>query len=142
MPSSVNRAFDIGGPDVLTYRDMMLRYAAVAGLGRRIVVPVPVLSPKLSSLWVGTVTPVPSSIARPLVESLRYPVVCREHDIAEYVPDPPQGLIGFERAVELALSKIQDLEVATRWSSASTAGRAERPVPVRSRLDRRRPVRR
>lgn len=129
MPSSVNRAFDIGGPDVLTYRDMMLRYAAVAGLTRRIVVPVPVLSPKLSSLWVGTVTPVPSSIARPLVESLRYPVVCREHDIAEYVPDPPEGLIGFERAVELALSKIQNLQVATRWSSASTPGAPSDPFP-------------
>lgn len=129
MPSAVNRAFDIGGPDVLSYRQMMTRYANVAGLSSRLIIPVPVLSPRLSSLWVGAVTPVPSGIARPLVESLRHPVVCKEHDIAEYVPDPPNGLTGFDRAVELALSKIQNLEVPTSWSSASTAGAPSEPLP-------------
>src|SRR5690606_8977355 len=89
MPAEVNRAFDIGGPDVLTYQEMMQRYAAVAGLRRRIIVPVPVLSPKLSSLWVGLVTPVPAGLARPLTESLRHEVVCHEHDIARHVPDLP-----------------------------------------------------
>lgn len=91
LPEDVNRAFDIGGPDVMTYRDMMQRYARVAGLRRRLILPVPVLTPTLSSRWVGLVTPVPSSIARPLTESLRHEVVCREHDIKEYVPDPPDG---------------------------------------------------
>ena len=67
LPPDVNRAFDIGGPDVLTYRDMMQRYAAVAGLRRRAIVPVPVLSPTLSGHWVGLITPVPASIAKPLV---------------------------------------------------------------------------
>ena len=66
--ADVSRAFDIGGPDVLTYRDMMRRYAAVAGLPRRVILPVNVLTPRLSSHWVGVVTPVPNSIARPLVE--------------------------------------------------------------------------
>jgi uncharacterized protein YbjT (DUF2867 family) len=61
LPADVHRSFDIGGPDVLTYRDMMVRYAAVAGLPRRLIVPVPVLTPWLSSHWVGLVTPVPSS---------------------------------------------------------------------------------
>ena len=76
LPAEVNRSFDVGGPDVLTYMEMMQRYASVAGLHRRIIIPVPVLSPWLSAHWVGLVTPVPASIARPLVESLRDEVVC------------------------------------------------------------------
>mgnify|MGYP000143102148 CR=1 FL=1 len=59
-----------------------------------------------ASRWVGLVTPVPSVMARPLVESLTAESVCGEHDIAQYVPDPPEGLIGFDRAVELALKRI------------------------------------
>lgn len=129
MPADVSRAFDIGGPEVLTYRQMMHRYAAVAGLRRRIIVGVGVLSPRLSSLWVSLVTPVPAGLARPLVESLVHEVVCDEHDIAEYVPDPPQGLIGFDDAVRLALAKIQDADVATRWSSASLPGAPSDPLP-------------
>jgi len=129
MPAEVSRAFDIGGPEVLTYRDMMQRYAAVAGLAPRRIIPTPLLTPSLSSHWVGLVTPVPNSIARPLVDSLVHDVVCQEHDIAEYVPDPETGLAGFERAVELALTKIQNLEVATRWSSAATIGAPSDPLP-------------
>jgi len=129
LPADVNRRFDIGGPDVLTYFDMMQRFAAVAGLPRRRVLPVPVLSPGLSSHWVGLITPVPASLARPLVESLRNTVVASEHDIAQYVPDPPSGLIGYERSVELALTRIQDLDVPTSWSSASTAGAPSESLP-------------
>ena len=91
LPAEVSRRFDIGGPDVLTYAEMMRRYAEVAGLTPRIIVQVPLLTPRLSSLWVGLVTPVPADLARPLVESLRNEVVCSEHDIAEYIPDPPRG---------------------------------------------------
>jgi uncharacterized protein YbjT (DUF2867 family) len=130
LPPDVNRAFDIGGPDVLTYADMMRRYAAVAGLPPRVIVPVPLLTAELSSLWVGLVTPVPGSLARPLVESLRNEVVAREHDIGEFIPDPPQGLIGFGRAVELALRRIRDRDVLTRWSSASTPGAPSDPLPT------------
>ncbi|NTW39214.1 MAG: SDR family oxidoreductase [Cellulomonadaceae bacterium] len=129
MPPQVSRAFDIGGPDVLTYRDMMQRYAAVAGLPRRVIVGVGVLTPRLSSLWVSLVTPVPSTIARPLVESLIHEVVCTEHDIAELVPDPPAGLTGFDRAVELALAKIAGAEVESRWSSAAVPGAPSEPLP-------------
>ena len=93
LPAEVSRRFDIGGPDVLTYVEMMRRYAEVAGLTPRAIVKVPVLTPGLSSLWVGLVTPVPANLARPLVESLRNEVVCSEHDIAEYIPDPPEGLM-------------------------------------------------
>lgn len=129
MPADVSRAFDIGGPDVLTYREMMTRYAAVAGLPRRIIVTVPVLTPRLSSHWVGLVTPVPPSIARPLTESLRHEVVCHEHDIARYVPDPPGRPNGFETAVSLALRRVRDSEVTTRWSSASVPGAPSDPLP-------------
>jgi uncharacterized protein YbjT (DUF2867 family) len=129
LPAEVNRGFDIGGPDVLTFLDMMRRYAAVAGLRRRLIVPVRVLSPWLSSHWVGVVTPVPNAIARPLVESLVHEAVAGEHDVARYVPDPPEGLTGFDEAVRLALSRIRDSDVETRWSTASgPAGPAE-PLP-------------
>jgi uncharacterized protein YbjT (DUF2867 family) len=129
LPADVNRRFDIGGPDVLSYLQMMRLYAEVAGLPRRRVLPVPVLSPTLSSHWVGLITPVPSGLARPLVESLRNTSVAREHDIAAYVPDPPEGLIGYRRAVELALTKIRDVDVPTRWSSASPTGAPSEPLP-------------
>jgi len=130
MPPDVSREFDIGGPDVLTYRDMMQRYAAVAGLPRRVIVGVGVLTPRLSSLWVSLVTPVPSGLARPLVESLVHEVVCDEHDIADHVPDPPGGLVGFDRAVRLALQRVHDAAVATRWTSASVAGAPSDPLPT------------
>jgi uncharacterized protein YbjT (DUF2867 family) len=130
VPDDVNRAFDLGGPDILTYREMMARYAAVAGLRRRIVLPVPVLTPGLSSHWVGLVTPVPAGIARPLTESLRHEVVCRENDIARYVPDPPGGRIGFDEAVRLALQRVREAKVATRWSNASVAGVPSDPLPT------------
>jgi hypothetical protein len=129
LPDDVNRSFDIGGPEVLTYREMMLRYASVAGLSRRVILPVPVLSPTLSSLWVGLVTPVPNGIARPLVESLRHEVVCREHDITGYIPEPEGGLVGFEDAVRLALARVRNADVVTRWSSAATAGAPSDPIP-------------
>jgi hypothetical protein len=109
---------------------MMRRYAAVAGLRRRRILPLPLFTPGLSSHWVGIVTPVPAVIARPLVESLRNTVVCTEHDIAVHVPDPPGGLLGFDDAVRLALQKIRDADVATRWSSASTPGAPSDPLPT------------
>ncbi|MEU5987920.1 SDR family oxidoreductase [Spirillospora sp. NPDC047418] len=130
LPADVSRGFDIGGPDVLTYAGMMRRYAAVAGLRRRLIVSVPVLSPGLSSLWVGAITPVPGGLARPLVESLRNEVVCTENDIGRYVPPPPGGPIGFDRAVALALRRVREADVATRWSSASTPGAPSDPLPT------------
>ena len=130
LPPEVSRTFDIGGPDVLTYRQMMQGYARVAGLRKRLIVKVPVLSPGLSAHWVGFVTPVPNAIARPLVDSLKVEVVTREHDIATYLPDPPEGLVGFEDAVRLALQRIRDADVATRWSSASVPGAPSDPLPT------------
>jgi uncharacterized protein YbjT (DUF2867 family) len=129
LPDSVSRRFDIGGPDVLTYEEMMQRYARVAGLSKRIIVPVPVLTPRLSSHWVNVVTPVPAAIAKPLVLSLRHEVVCRENDIREYVPDPPEGLLGFDQAVVLARQRVREAEVETRWSSATWPDAPSDPLP-------------
>ncbi|MFF4833821.1 SDR family oxidoreductase [Streptomyces sp. NPDC001315] len=130
MPAEVNRAFDIGGPDVLTYREMMVRYAAVAHLPHRLILSVPMLSPGLSSQWVGLVTPVPAAIARPLTESLRHEVVCHERDIVRHVPDPPGHPIGFDDAVRLALRRVREAKVTTRWSSASVPGAPSDPLPT------------
>jgi uncharacterized protein YbjT (DUF2867 family) len=129
LPAEVNRAFDIGGPDVLTYEQMMQRYAAVVGLPKRRIVRVPLLSPGLSSHWVQIVTPVPNSIARPLVESLRNTVVCREADIFDYMPPPAHGPTGFERAVELALARVRSGDVPTRWADAELRGAPSDPLP-------------
>ncbi|MFE6776945.1 SDR family oxidoreductase [Streptomyces sp. NPDC057702] len=130
LPAGVSRAFDIGGPDVMTYLAMMRRYAEVAGLPRRVIAPVPVLTPRLSGYWVGLVTPVPHAIAKPLAASLRYEVVCQEHDIARYVPDAPGQPMPFDTALALALRKIQDAQVATRWSSAALPGAPSDPLPT------------
>ncbi|MBE4767745.1 MULTISPECIES: SDR family oxidoreductase [Streptomyces] len=130
LPDDVNRAFDIGGPDVVTYERMMRRYAAVAELPKRVIVPVPPLTPWLSSLWVGLVTPVPGALARPLVESLRHEVVCGERDIVRYVPDPPEGPVGLDQAIALALRRVRDADVATRWSSAATPRAPSDPLPT------------
>jgi uncharacterized protein YbjT (DUF2867 family) len=129
MPPEVNRGFDIGGPDVMSYRQMMAGYARTAGLKARRVLALPLLTPSLSSHWVGLVTPVPNSIARPLMESLINDVICKEHDIATYVPDPDGGLITFHRAVELALQRVHDRRVTTSWSSATTVGAPSDPLP-------------
>jgi len=129
MPREVNRGFDIGGPEVLSYRQMMASYAKIAGLKPRRIAAIPLLTPSLSSHWVGLVTPVPNRIARPLVESLINEVVCKEHDIAAYVPDPDGGLIGFQPAVELALARIQDRHVTTSWSSATNTSGPSDPLP-------------
>ncbi len=130
LPAEVNRRFDLGGPEVLTYVEMMHRYAEVAGLRRRVIVPVPVLSPWLSSHWVNVVTPVPAALARPLVRSLVNEVVCTEHDIARWVPDPPEGLLAFDEAVRLALQRTREATVETRWSSASWPGAPSDPLPT------------
>ena len=98
-PQVLGKTFDVGGPDILTYRAMMERVGDRIGRRPRLVV-VPVLTPSLSSHWVGFITRVPSSIARPLVEGMRNPVVCRDDRIVRLMPGPR---IGFDAALEQAL---------------------------------------
>jgi uncharacterized protein YbjT (DUF2867 family) len=116
----VNKVFDIGGPEILSYADMMQKFAKLSGLPRRWILKVPVLTPNLSSLWIGLVTPVPSALARPLVGSLINEVVADpKKSINGLIPPPPEGLLNVESAISLALSRTSDGQVETRWSDAS-----------------------
>jgi uncharacterized protein YbjT (DUF2867 family) len=126
--SGGSEVVEVGGPDVLTYRQMMAVYAEVAGLPRRIMIAVPVLTPKLSSLWVGLVTPLPSSLAKPLVESLiNEVVVTRPPERA--LADPPA--LPFRESVALALGQSADSQVVTRWSDAGLPGSSPAdPLPT------------
>jgi uncharacterized protein YbjT (DUF2867 family) len=113
-----DHVLDIGGPDVLTYAEMMRVFADVAGLPRRVIIPVPLLTPRLSSLWIGLVTPLPAQTARPLVDSLRHEVTVQRRSglgINELVPHEP---LPFREAVELALRRTRAEAVDTRWSDA------------------------
>ena len=103
LPSS--RTWDIGGPDVLEYGDMMRIYAEVAGLRTRRLIVLPFLTPAIASLWVGTVTPIPPGLARPLIESLECDAVMRNSDVDSIIERPAGGLTGYRCAVELALHR-------------------------------------
>ncbi len=130
VDKKVSGSFDIGGPDVFSYKTMMQKYAETAGLRKRIIVPVPVMTPKLSSGWVGLVTPVPYTLARRLVASLKNEVVVGDDRIRKLIPDPEGGLTTFKRAVELALVRIKDNQVETRWSDASIPWTPSDPLPT------------
>jgi uncharacterized protein YbjT (DUF2867 family)/tryptophan-rich sensory protein len=106
LPADVNRTFDIGGPEVLTYADMMKRYAEICGLGRRPIVTLPLLTPSLASHWVGLVTPVLAGVARPLVGSLIHDAVCVDDDVLDVLGEPPGGRTPFDAAVKSATSGL------------------------------------
>ena len=112
--------FDIGGPEVLSYAQMMQKFAKISGLRKRWIIKVPVLTPGLSSLWIGLVTPVPTALARPLVGSLISEVVADPaKSINHLIPLPPEGLIDVAGAIELALTNTTGNNVSTRWSDAT-----------------------
>ena len=120
LEKPVSGVFDIGGPEVLTYADMMQKFAKLSGLRKRLIIKVPVLTPKLSSLWIGFVTPVPTSLARPLVGSLISEVVADpKKSIDKLIPKPAEGLIDVDGAVNLPLSNVSSNTVSTRWSDAT-----------------------
>jgi len=100
-----SRTWDVGGPDVMEYGDAMQGYAAVAGLRRRLIIVLPLLTPSIASWWVGLVTPIPSGLARPLVESLECDAVMRNHDIDDFIPPPEGGLTGYRESVAQALQE-------------------------------------
>jgi len=120
LEQPVRGIFDIGGPEILSYADMMQKFAKCSGLRRRWIIKVPVLTPKLSSLWIGFVTPVPTQLARPLIGSLINETVADpDKSIANLIPPPPEGLIDVESAINLALSRTTNNQVETRWSDAT-----------------------
>ena len=120
LEKPVSGIFDIGGPEVLTYADMMQKFAKLSGLRKRLIIKVPVLTPNLSSLWIGFVTPVPTTLARPLVGSLISEVVADPaKSIDHLIPKPAEGLIDVSTAITLALSKVSSNAVSTRWSDAT-----------------------
>lgn len=112
---TAGRTLDIGGPDVATYRELMQMMAEVLGLGRRLIVPVPVFTPRLSSLWIHLVTPVEASIARPLALGLRNRVVCRDDEARRLMPHEPLGLA---EAMRRAVERTAGGEVETTWMDA------------------------
>jgi len=117
-PATSGRTFDIGGPDVVTYLDLIQTTARICGLPRRLVLPVPLLTPRLSSLWISLVTPISARIARPLTEGLRNPVVCREDSARQLMP---QRLTPVPEAIALALGKQQPFSRKGRSRAASRA---------------------
>lgn len=128
-PDGGDHVYDIGGPEVLTYLDMMRGYAKVAGLPPRLILQVPVLTPQLSSYWVNLVTPVPFGLAKPLVSSLSVEVVVDPagEDIRAVVPGP---CLPYTEAVTSALARLRDREVESSWRDAALAGhRPAEPYP-------------
>ena len=114
-PETAGQTLDIGGPDILSYQDLFQVYAQEAGLRRRIILPVPFLSPKLSGLWLGFITPVPTSLAKPLVKGLKNEAVCKENRIRQLVP---QQLLSCRQAIRRALDRVAQHSVDTCWHDA------------------------
>ena len=109
------QTYDIGGPDILTYRDLLDIYAEEAHLPKRLIIPVPVLTPTLSALWIHLISPVPASIAQPLTEGLTSDAICTENRIQSIIP---QKLLSCREAIRLALERIKQEQVDTCWMDA------------------------
>ncbi|QQD74831.1 SDR family oxidoreductase [Curtobacterium sp. YC1] len=129
IPDDVNRTFDIGGPDVLRYGQMLNGYAVEAKLPQRPITVLPVLTPRLAAHWFNVVTPIPRKLATPIIESLQFECVQREHDIDDVVPQPEGGLTSYRRAVRLALNKMRSGQVETSWRSATLSSASADPMP-------------
>ena len=114
-----HRNFDIGGPDVLTYKEMLLQYAQTRGL-KRVIITVPVLTPKLSSYWLYFVTSTTYSLAVKLVDSMKVDVTCRDNRLAEKLGISP---IPYTKAVSLAFEKIEQNAILSSWKDSLVSGR-------------------
>ena len=117
---------DIGGEDILTYKDLMSIYAEVRGL-KRYFIKVPVLTPRLSSHWVGLVTPLPSRIAKPLVDGLKNELICESNKAKELFSIKT---ISYKEAVELALQRNLEGKTETIWFSSYSSGIKSKTTPV------------
>ncbi len=118
-PKTFDRDFDIGGPDVLTYREMLLRFAKIRKL-KRYIVTVPVMTPRLSSYWLYFVTSTSFKLASALVNSMKVEVVCRSDELNKLLGIIP---VGYDEALQDAFRKIQGNEVISSWKDALISGR-------------------
>lgn len=121
-PDVLGETFDIGGADVVSYRELMRLFAEEEGLTPRLIIPVPVLTPRLSSYWIHLVTPIPASLARPLAEGLSNPVICQDHRIRELIP---QEVFNAQMSIHLALQRLREHQVESAWTDAGTIPPAE-----------------
>jgi hypothetical protein len=124
VSESKGRIIEIGGDDVLTYGEMMLGYARVRGL-KRYLIPVPVLTPRLSSYWVHWVTPLHANIAKPLIDGLRNEVIVRDNVAKELFPSIK--LIDFHSALERALAKLNAEQPESTWTDSLVTSNGDRP---------------
>lgn len=115
-PETYNCSFDIGGPDILTYREMLLRFAAIRGLRRHIVI-LPFMTPRLSSYWLFFVTTVSYNLARHLVNSMKVEVICSNNDLEKMLAIEP---ISYDQAIRQAFDKIEHHQVLSSWTDALT----------------------
>ncbi|WP_445666398.1 SDR family oxidoreductase [Fodinibius sp. AD559] len=130
-PETKNEIIEIGGSSVITYADMMKTYATVNGL-KRILIPVPVLSPTLSSHWVHWMTPIPASLARPLIEGLKNDVIVQSDKAQKLFPEITP--LSYKKAVELAMARIDTDDVETTWNDALISSKGdEEPVILKTR---------
>jgi uncharacterized protein YbjT (DUF2867 family) len=118
------KSFDIGGPDILTYKEMLLRFAKVRKLKRRIFV-VPVMTPRLSSYWLYFVTSTSYKLAVNLVDSMKVEVICRENDLHKKLGI---NLIGFEDSIRMAFDRIEQQEVFSSWTDALSGPLLEKGI--------------
>ncbi len=127
-PDSQGEIIEIGAPDVLTYADMMMSYARIRGL-RRLIIRVPVLTPRLSSYWVHWMTPVSAGVATPLIEGLRNELIVRDQSARTLFPDIDP--IDFATAVRLALARIEEGDIETLWSDAYASSQGDiKPITL------------
>ena len=112
-----NKSYDIGGPDIMTYKQMLLRFAAVRGLKRWIGI-VPVMTPKLSSYWLYFITSTSYSLAQNLVDSMKVEVICEENNLKELLGITP---VNYEDAIREAFKKIELNQVPSSWKDALTS---------------------
>ena len=118
-PETTGRVLEIGGPDLTTYGQLIQLVAEERGLARRLIIPVPLLTPRLSALWIHLVTPVDARMARPLAEGLRNRVVVNDDLAARLMPQP---LLAVREAIRIALDAEAQFDVESSWSTAG-------PVP-------------
>jgi uncharacterized protein YbjT (DUF2867 family) len=121
-PETIGETFDIGQEEIVTYRQLMEIFAEEAGLAKRLIIPVPVLTPHLSSLWIHLVTPVPAVLARPLAEGLSNEVICHDTRIRELIP---QELFDCRKAIRLALERTHGHQVESSWTDSGAIPPAE-----------------